>query len=445
MTWKIAGGRPMHDVAVMKYEEGTESLKKAVLLVDGLQGFSESSKVVIKPNFTEWPEGTDFPKYGVITTARLIEELVVLLKEYGLQHISLAEGPANGSFRQIASGMGLDLLAERYGVNLIDVFDGPFARVTTGEITLSINKTVLDADHVIDMPVMKTHSEAMVSLGLKNLKGVLDTASRKRCHSADPGSDLNDRLVKLGEILRPSLTIIDGIYTLERGPNCSGNAFRADVIVASRDVISADKVGATILGISPQTVPHLARAAENQGRPPDLSDIHLLGDTSLEAVSKMHKWEWGWSEAGDMPKLLALAGVKGITWRKVDKTICTHCAAFLPAYIGIGLFFANKKDKPFDDVEILPGKIRNPEGGHKHTLLVGQCQVKRNGQNPLIHHCVEIGGCPPREEDFYTAFRELGIDLPDIFREQVKKIPEIFYLPRYYGKREFQDDFFRIR
>lgn len=441
----LQGGRPMYDVAIMKYKEGLECLKKAVELVGGLQGFSGGSKVVIKPNLVLWREGTDFPKYGVLTTARLIEKLVVLLKEHGVGHISLVEGPAKGTFRQIASGMELNLLAERYGVNLVDVFEGPFARVTAGDVSLSINKTVLDADHVIDMPVMKTHTQAMVSLGIKNFKGVLDIASRKRCHSADPSSDLNYHLVKLSEMLRPSLTIIDGIYTLERGPNHSGDAHRTDIIVTSRDLISADKVGAAILGIPPQTVPYIALAAENRGRPPDLSDINILGDTPLAAVSRPHQWEMSWTKAGDMPNLLALAGVKGITWRKVDNTICSYCAAFLPEYIGAGILFAKNRDKPFDDIEILPGKIRDPEGGHKHTLLVGQCQVKRNGRNPLINHSVEIGGCPPSEEDFYKAYRELGIDLPDTFKEQVRKLPEVFYLPKYKGKPEFQEDFFRIR
>ncbi len=435
----------MHDVAVTKYKDGTQALKEAVDLVGGLRGFSGASRVVIKPNFVEWPEGTNFPKYGVLTTARLIEEMVILLKEYAVRHISLVEGPANGIFRQIVSGMGLDLLADRYGVNLVDVFEGPFVTVTSGDVTLSIHKAVLDADHVIDMPVMKTHSQAMVSLGLKNLKGVLDTASRKRCHSPDPRSDLNYHLGKLSEMLRPSLTIIDGIYTLERGPYCSGDACRTDMIVASRDVISADKVGAVILGIPPQTIPHIALTAEHRGRPLDLSDVNILGDTPLAEVSRVHKWEWSWSKAGDMPKLLELAGVKGITWRKVDSTICTYCAAFLPDYIGAGFVLANKGDKPYDDIEILPGKIRDPEGGHKHTLLVGQCQVKRNGRNPLINHSVEIGGCPPREEDFYKAFAELGIRLPDTFKEQAPKIPEVFYLPRYEGRSEFQEDFFRIR
>jgi hypothetical protein len=182
-----------------------------------------------------------------------------------------------------------------------------------------------------------------------------------------------------------------------------------------------------------------------RGRPSDLSDINILGDTALETVSRPHEWEMKWTETGDMPYVMASAGVKGITWREVDKTICSYCAFFLPQYIAAGILLAKNKDKPFDDIEILPGKIRDPEGGHKHSLLVGQCQVKRNERNPLINDCVKIGGCPPTEEEFYNAFRELGIDLPDNFKELVQKIPEMLYLPRYRGKPEFQEEFFHIR
>ena len=83
----------MYDVAVVKYKEGLESLKKAVDLVGALQGFGGASRAVIKPNLVQWPEAMDFPKYGVLTTARLIQELVVLLREHGVRHISLVKAP----------------------------------------------------------------------------------------------------------------------------------------------------------------------------------------------------------------------------------------------------------------------------------------------------------------------------------------------------------------
>jgi uncharacterized protein (DUF362 family) len=116
---------PVHDVAVVKYEEPFESLRKAVYLVGGVEGISPHSKVVIKPNYVMWLEGINWPKYGVLTTARLIEDTVVLLKEHGVRNLSIVEGPtetgADSLFHLAAKGMGLDLLSERYGVTLVDI------------------------------------------------------------------------------------------------------------------------------------------------------------------------------------------------------------------------------------------------------------------------------------------------------------------------------------
>jgi hypothetical protein len=323
--------------------------------------------------------------------------------------------------------------------------EGSFARVTAGDVTLSVSKDVLEADHIVDMPVLKTHDVTMVSLGMKNLKGVLNIASRKRCHSPDQRADLNYHVAKLAEMIPPSLTIIDGIYTLERGPLVFGNAHRSDLIIASKDVISADKVGATLLGIAPEAVPHIAMASKNNGRSLDLSDINVRGEVDLASLARPHAWQAIWSESGDLPALMEMAGVKGITYRLSGSTICTYCAGFLARYIDIGIMLAKNRGTPFDDIEILSGKVLDPEGGHKHTMLVGQCQVKRNGRNPRIRHCVKIGGCPPREEDFYLACRELGIELPGDLPGEIQKVAEVFLMAGYVGKPEFQEEFFRIR
>jgi uncharacterized protein (DUF362 family) len=176
----------MYDVAVVRYEKPFESLKTAVDLVKGIEGIAADHKVVIKPNLVMWLEGIAFPKWRVLTTARLIADIVLLLKERGVQSISIVEGlsetgtESESLFHLAARGMGLDLLVQRYGVRLIDAMEGSFARVTAGDVTLSVSKDVLEADHIVDMPVLKTHDVTMVSLGMKNLKGVLNIASRKR-------------------------------------------------------------------------------------------------------------------------------------------------------------------------------------------------------------------------------------------------------------------------
>ncbi|MFQ5925150.1 MAG: DUF362 domain-containing protein [Dehalococcoidia bacterium] len=432
----------MYDVAVVKYEKPFESLKKAVALAGGLGDVSAGSKVVIKPNICGWYEGVDFPKYGVLTTTRLIEDVVILLGEYGVKDISIVEGVTESekeskSLLQLAAkGMGLDILSGRYGVKIIDVHKAPFTKVTAGNVRLSVNTNILDADYVIDMPVLKTHDQALVSLGIKNLKGVLNMASRKVCHNADQSIDLNYHISKLPEMVSPSFTIIDGIYTLERGPLPSGRAQRSNIIIASKDLISADKVGATILGIDPQTVPHITLVATNKGRPTDLRDINVRGEIDIKTALQPHESSF------DIQLFFERRGIKGVTFPKADRTLCTYCAYFME-YVVSGISMVSM-DKPFDDIEILTGKIREPSGVHKHTLLVGQCQVKKHGKNPLINHCVEIRGCPPSYKDLVAAYKELGVELPGNPLAWRKKVTELF-TRRYVDRPEFDEAFFKVR
>jgi len=438
-------------VSVVKYEKPFDSLKKAIALCDGLRDLSPHSRVFIKPNLVVWYEGINFPKYGVLTTSRLLEDMVLLLNDYGVTDITIVEGlveseknPKYSMLNLAAKGLGLDILKSRYGVKLLDVMKGSFTKVSLDDCNLSINKDILDADYVINMPVLKTHSQAMVSLGIKNLKGLLNTASRKKCHNPDRSMDLDYYLSLFPDILSRVLTIIDGIYSLERGPIINGTAHRSNVIIASNDIISADKVGATMLGFEPHIVSHIAMAAKSKGRKMGLSDISIRGDVDIKKALKPHNWEWQQNKSGDLPLFFEKAGIKGIRYPKMDNTMCTYCVHFIN-YIIMGILMAKNKSKLFDDIEILFGKIHDPTPEHKHTLLVGQCQVRRNSEHPLINHCVKIKGCPANKEGFLAAFQELGIELPEDFMTWIEKSPELIHMKKYEGRAEFDPSFYTIK
>jgi len=440
-----------YDVAVVRYEKPFESLKKAVDLAGGLADLPSGAKVVIKPNIVVWYEGVNFPKYGVLTTSRMIEDLTRLLKERGIDDITIAEGPLYPEkkpkyslMQQAAKGMGLDVLKERYGVKIVDIMRGSFTRVTQDDVKLSISNYVLDADYVINMPVLKTHSQAVVSLGMKNLKGVLNVASRKKFHNVDPNRDLHYHIFKLVEAVKPSFTIIDGIYSIERGPLLTGRAHRSNIIIAAKDTVSADLVGSSILGIDPETVPHISMAAKSKNRPTDLSDIDIKGNVDIKTALKPHKWQFEQNEHNTRPLYMEKAGVKGLYYHQVDTTLCTYCAELI-GQINLGIIMATNKDKGFDDVELLYGKLQKPTPGHKHTILVGQCQVKLNEKNPLINHCIKIPGCPARKEDFLKAFQEADIELPEGFAEWLEKSPELVFAKRYANDPDFDPTFYEIQ
>ena len=66
-----------HSVSIVRYEKPLESVRKAVELSNGLDHLPSGAKVYIKPNIVFWTTAVPFPKWGVITTSRVVEDMVV--------------------------------------------------------------------------------------------------------------------------------------------------------------------------------------------------------------------------------------------------------------------------------------------------------------------------------------------------------------------------------
>ena len=81
-----------HLVSVCRYEKPFDSTKKAVEMCSGMDLFKKGMKVFIKPNIVFWTMEVEFPKYGVITTSRTIHDMIVILKDSGIDDITIIEG-----------------------------------------------------------------------------------------------------------------------------------------------------------------------------------------------------------------------------------------------------------------------------------------------------------------------------------------------------------------
>jgi uncharacterized protein (DUF362 family) len=435
-------------VAIVRYEKPLESVRKAVDLSEGLDRLPSGAKVFIKPNIVFWTRVVPFPKWGVITTSRVVEDMVVLLKERGIDDITIGEGTVtmNPKDKETPAHafetLGYGVLKKRFGVKYINVFERPFEEVDLGEgVTLKFNTDILQSDFVVDLPVLKTHNQTVVSLAIKNLKGVININSRKKCHSADPEKDLNYMVARLFHGLPPVFALLDGIYTNERGPSFDGRIRRSNVLVASSDILSADMAGAKVLGYSPSEVPYLVNAARNCGRPLDLSDVELVGE-SPENFGARHEYDFVYSENenGTMPLPLAKQGIKGLTYQKYDLSMCTYCSGIN----GLILTAIRNawKGQPWEDVEVLTGKMMKPTPGMKKTILVGKCMYQANKDNPDIQEMIPIKGCPPKTEDIVKALHKAGIEVNAALFENFDQLPG-FFMQRYEGKPDFDETFFR--
>lgn len=436
-----------HLVAIVRYEKPLESVRRAVGLCQGLAHLPVGGKVFIKPNIVFWTRNTPFPKWGVVTTSRVVEDMVILLKEGGVGDITLIEGittfdPKDRETPAHAfESLGYNILKKRYGIKTVNVFERPFRKIDLGAgVVLNFNEDVLEADFVVNLPVLKTHAQTVVSLGIKNLKGLVDVPSRKKCHNPDPEKNLNYWVARLANQLPPSFTLLDGIFTAERGPFFEGRLRRSNLLIASPDIFSVDKVGAKVLGYEPTQVPHLVYASQDFGRPLDFSDVEVKGEP-IESVASLHEYAFPYTADGTLPKPLEKLGIRGLTYRQYDDTICTYCSGFTTIML---MAIAHAwRGNPWDEVEILTGKRMRPTPGKKRTILLGRCMVEANQDSEHIQEMIAVKGCPPDLREALHALQRAGIDASPTFFETMDMAAG-FFMKRFEGKPEFDESFHRI-
>jgi uncharacterized protein (DUF362 family) len=431
-------------VSIVKYDKPLESVRKVVELSKLFDELPKEAKIFIKPNIVYWSSGPH-PKWGVITTSRVMEDVVTILNEKRIADITIGEGFGSNEAAQDAfKKLGYNKLMERFGVKLINTNDRPHEKIDMGcDFLVNFASDALKADYIINLPVLKTHSQAVVSLGMKNLKGFINIASRKKFHSADPIKTLHFNVAQLPNNIPPCLTLIDGIYTLERGPSMDGKAHRTNALIASKDILSADIVGAKTLGIEPSDVPHLVQAAKDRDRSTSLSEIEIIGE-KIELLASDHQWEFVYNDAGDLPLPFYSRQFKGIKYRQYDTTMCTYCS-MINGLLLVLLKNAWNGDT-FGGIEFLTGKIMEPSSGMNKTILVGQCQYKKNKDHPNINELVPIRGCPPSMEDIKNAFETCGIKVnPLMFQGGSSDAGGVIFLQKYKGKPEFEESFYKLK
>lgn len=380
-------------VAITKYDGSLDSVKNGIELIGGLDGLKPSDSILIKPNIV-WGGGGSkkIPKFGFITTSRVVEGIVAHLKEMGFENISIGEGSTAN--QEIGSDTlkgfawsGIKNATQKYGVKLIDFNTDSYEKIELGKHKVEIARAVLETDFLIDVPVLKTHAMTKVSLGMKNLKGCLSMKSKKKFHMVD----LHEMIALLNTKIKPDLTVIDGIYSMERGPSAGGRAHRTDLILTSKDVLSCDVVGAMILGIEPFSIDYIRRFSEISQRPLDPEAIEVLGE-KLEDVKKPLQWK------SDLESIFQEAGIEGVTVQWPGYAFCTNCVVC--AEVLISMFCKDNAGMKLDPVEYCFGAGSKAKKDSQKVLLFGDCAIRNNKS---IEATAAVRGCPPKIADSLVA------------------------------------------
>lgn len=171
--------------------------------------------------------------------------------------------------------------AEETGSTLI-LFDGVVWRQNQG-ISYFIARPVYEVDLVINLPKLKTHSLTLYTGAVKNLLGVIPGTRKSEVHVRAPGvQDFSRELVNLFELVRPGLTIMDGILGQEgSGPGPSGTPHHYGILAASTDPVALDSTMTQAMGYRSGEVLHLAQADSRGLGNNDPKNIQVVGDPTL--------------------------------------------------------------------------------------------------------------------------------------------------------------------
>jgi uncharacterized protein (DUF362 family)/NAD-dependent dihydropyrimidine dehydrogenase PreA subunit len=261
-------------VAIVKTDRPAD-VRKAVELLGGMGSFvSKGEKVIIKPNVC-CGKSSDT---GAVTDPELVAEICRMVAGCGASPV-VAESPIY-PFKpeRVFKKSGYYDFEQRYGFPFIDIDNAPFREISIpkGKAIKGslVSLDVLQADKLINVPVLKTHLQTTVTIGLKNLKGVVVGKQKHIIHL----QGLDEGIVDLNTVVRSDLTIVDGIIGMEgTGGPTNGRAVKMDVIVAGDNVVETDSVAVRIMGGSPEEVEHIKLAARRGLG--SMDGIEMLGDS----------------------------------------------------------------------------------------------------------------------------------------------------------------------
>jgi len=275
----------MSRVAIVKGTDAVESVVKALEMIksDVEAALSSNKPILIKPNYLN----SRHPSTGVTTDSRVVEGIVKFLREHNNgEEIIIGEGSGFADTFQAFKVAGVDEVAEKYGVKLVDLNKDEFVEVyPRNPLSLKkvrIAKTALEST-IISVPKLKPHRIATVTLSLKNMMGAL--ASKGTMHA---GLSLNENIVDLASIVKPSLSVIDGVIAGEGHEN-SGNPIEMNLVIAGTDPVAVDAVGAAVMGISPTDVKHLVLAERKGLGTCNLERITVLGEPVEKVKRKFNR------------------------------------------------------------------------------------------------------------------------------------------------------------
>ncbi len=260
------------DLVVARGASPEAITRAAIAELGGMGRFVKSgSEVIVKPNICVAYHSFD---YAATTNPEVVGTIVKLCLEAGAKRVRVMDSPFGGTTEQAyaKSGIGDAVKAAGGQMEMMSNLKFEDVAIPNGR---NIKKWKIYKDAVdpnvtlINLPIAKTHDLAGLTMGMKNLMGLIQ--SRESLHT-----NIDQRLADLLTAIRPSLTLVDAVRILTRNGPTGGNLAdvkKLDTVVASADPVAADSYGATLFGKKGSDLGYIRNAAAMGLGAMDLSKV----------------------------------------------------------------------------------------------------------------------------------------------------------------------------
>lgn len=265
--------RPTYDLVAVRGGEPALMLDRAMFSLGGMQNFvPRGSKVLVKPNI-----GWDVaPEQAGNTNPKLVARIIEHCIDAGAKQVSVFDHTCD-PWAQCYRNSGIEQAVKSAGGRMVSGDNEGYYQTVpvVGGRRLKetkVHELLLDADVFINVPVLKHHSSSLITVGMKNLMGVV--WDRWYWHR----NDLHQCIADFAGYRKPDLTIVDAYRVMKQnGPRgiSVNDIVPMKSLLVSTDPVAADAAAAMMFGSDPLDIRHIELAAGMNIGQMDLKQLNI--------------------------------------------------------------------------------------------------------------------------------------------------------------------------
>jgi len=269
----IPNPQASYDLIAVMGGEAVEMYEKGIAELGGIKTFVKAGQtVVVKPNIG-WDRA---PEFGANTNPQLVGKIVSDCIAAGAKEVFVFDNTCDNWRRSYATS-GIEKAAKDAGAIVVTGSnEGNYKSVTIPRgkslKAAKVHEKIVECDVFINVPVLKHHDGAQISLAMKNLMGIV--WDRTFWHN----NNLDQCIADMITYRKPDLNIIDGYRVMKRnGPKgvSVNDASLEKAQIISTDIVAADAAAARIFGAEPETIRHIKIAGDAGLGVMDLSRLNI--------------------------------------------------------------------------------------------------------------------------------------------------------------------------